>query len=310
MPWRHIAVAGLIGVLVGAALPVGVRAAEQAAADADADRLRSTAMMYLTAIAEGHAALATSMVPSPGAGDIAPDAVLQSAAPIAAPEVRLVAIDGDAAVVEVAFELGARRVSRTLDAARIDGRWQLGTTLAEPVAVPPPYGQTGGDGVRVGGVTLETGGGALLYPGRYEVDLQQTRLLRVGGDPFEVDGDPATPVVIGASTTASDELAAAAATVARDRVGVCQLLAECPIDVQTVARPSDAIAVARVDPAGRSIDLAVPLGLGSGYGGTGETLQLRALLGEAGWLVGWECSDPGAGAFEPCGPESPLSTAP
>lgn len=301
--WRHLAIAAAVGFLIGAGIPAGVSGVEHATADADERSLRATAMAYLDAIAAGDAATATAMVPPPGRGAIAPDAVLQAATPIASPEVWLVAIDGDTAIVEVGFELGAEHITRTLDAVRVDTQWQLGTTLAEPVAVPPPYGETAGDGVDIGGVTLETGGGALLYPGRYRVDVQQTRLLRVGGDPFEVDGDPETPVMISASAAASDALAAAAVTVARDRVGACELLAECPIDAQTVARPTDAIAVTRVDPAGRSIDLAVPLGLGSGYGGSGETLHLRALIGPAGWLVGWECSGPDdGGAFEPCGP--------
>lgn len=303
MSWRHLAIAAVVGLVVGGALPAGVRAVERATADADQRRLRETAMSYLTAIAGGDAATATAMVPPPGRAAIAPDAVLRAATPIASPEVRLVAIDGDAAIVEVQFELGAQHITRTLDAVRVDTQWRLGTTLAEPVALPPRSGAMAGDGVEVGGVTLETGGEALLYPGRYRIDVRQTRLLRVGGDLFEVDGDPETPVMISASATATDALAAAAVTVARGRVGACELLAECPIDAQTVARPTDAVAVTGVDPAGRSIDLAVPLGLGSGYGGSGETLHLRALIGPAGWLVGWECSDPdGGGAFEPCGP--------
>jgi hypothetical protein len=306
MPWRQMVVAGLIGALIGAAVPAGVLAVEQAAVDADAERLRSTAMTYLTAIAEGDAALATAMVALPGAADIAPDAVLRAAAPIAAPEVRFVTIDGDAASVEVRFELGERQVTRTLQADRDDGSWRLGTSLAEPVNLYAGAWQLGDtpSGVRVGGVVLPPGPGTWLYPGRYRIDITQTRQLRTGGDPFMVDGNRATPTEAFARTTPTEEFATAAVAVARARVGACQLLAECPIDAQTVADPVDALSVSEVDPAGGTIDLLVPLGLGLGFGGTGEELRLRALVDDAGSVVGWECSEAGApqGALEPCGP--------
>lgn len=298
MPWRHLAVAGLVGVLVGAALPAGLHAAERGAVDADAERLRSTAMAYLTAIAEGEAAVATAMVPAPGA---APNAVLRAAVPITAPEVGVVAIDGDAATVDVRFGLGERQITRTLWAARDDGAWRLGTTLAEPVAVAP---DVRGSSVRVGGVALEPDAPALLYPGRYRVDLAESALLRTGGDLFEVDGDPATPTDVVASATPTEELASAAVAVTRARVGACQLLAECPVDVDTVARPGDAILVSGVDPSSGAIDLLLPLGLGSGFGGSGQELRLRALVDAAGSLVGWQCSEAGApdGPLEPCAP--------
>ncbi|MGC5076767.1 hypothetical protein [Agrococcus sp. DT81.2] len=306
LPWRHMAIAGLIGALVGAALPAGLQAMEQAEAQADAERLRSTAMAYLTAIAEGEALTATAMVPPRGSGDVTPDAVLRAAAPIAAPEVRLVAIDGDAASVEVRFEVGSRQVTRTLQADRDGESWRLGTSLAEPVALHARATQApeGTAGVSVGGVVVRPGAGTLFYPGRYRVDLTETGQLRTGGDAFDVDGDPATPTDVFASTTLTAEFADAAAAVARARVGVCQLLAECPIDVDTVARPGDAIAVSEVDPARGTIDLLLPLGLGSGFGGNGQELRLRAQLDQAGTILGWECSEAGDpyGPLEPCAP--------
>ncbi len=299
--WRQLAAAGLVGVLVGAAMPALLHAVDRAAADARAEALRGTTMAYLTAIADGDAAIADAMVPPSDAGD-PPDAEL-TAQRIRDPEVWLTSIEGDVATAEVRFDVGSRRVARTLDAAWTGGAWALRTSLAEPVTVHSSEAVALGVGVTVGGATLRADAPTLLYPGRYEIDDTDAGLLRIGGEPFEVDGDPGTPTAAFARATPGQALADAASAVARARVGPCQLLAECPIDART-ARSSDALEVVRVDPANGVIDLAAPLGLGLGYGARGHVLQLRAIVDEAGALTGWQCSDPGAPQrpLEPCGP--------
>ncbi len=98
-PWRQLVIACLLGVVIGAAPPAALQAADRTAAEERVDGLRSTALAYLSAIAAGDAERATAMVPV--SGHAAPDAVLRSADPIADAAVRLVMVDGAAGAVEV-----------------------------------------------------------------------------------------------------------------------------------------------------------------------------------------------------------------
>jgi len=283
LPWRQLIVAGLVGVLIGAALPAGVQAAQDAAADAQVQGLRSTAMAYLTAIAEGDAEPATAIVPV--AGHMPPSAVLASAERIDELEVQLVTIDGDRARIDVRFEIGAVGELRELAAERVDEEWRITTSLAEEVIVQSFDGTTG---LTVAGVVLAPNRTVLLYPGVYRADVVETPLLRSGGERFEVDGDPDTPSDLFSNPTLTDEFRDAAVDVANARVAACLEQEGCPFEPGAEVPPRAELYIMGIDPAGGAIDLMVPLGY-VGSMGQWQELALRANVDEAGALVSWEC---------------------
>lgn len=303
-PWRHLLAAGLVGVLVGAGLPAAMQGVDQAAADARVASLRQLTTDYLAAIAAGDAARATAMVPTTGGTEVAEDAVLRSADRIEEPAVRLLTIDGDAATVEVRFDLGRRPFTRSLAAAWADGAWQLTTSLAEPAMVYSyeAYGAGMSSSISVGGVLLPSNRRLLLYPGQYVVDTVENELFRSGGDAFEVDGDPATPTEIFSSATVSSSLAREARALAAARVEACQQAGDCPIDPSALDRAQDDAYLMGFDLAAGVVDLVVPLGQEPGFGGLWHELQLRAHVDEAGALVSWECGRVGLphNELEPC----------
>ena len=300
MPWQQLVVAGLVGVLIGAGLPAGVQAAERAAADAQVQGLRSLAMDYLTAIADGDAERATAMVPVTGTGGLPPDAVLGSAEPIDELEVQLVTIDGDRARVDVRFEIGSVGELRELAAERVDDEWRLTTSLAEQVVVHSFDGDTG---VSFGGIPLPPNRTAVLYPGVYTSDVVETPLLRIGGDRFEIDGDPETPSDLFSSPTLTDAFRDAAVDVATARVAACLEQQGCPFDTDTAVPPRAELYIMGIDPADGAIDVMVPLGY-VGSMGQWQELPLRANVDEAGALVSWDCGQPGRPHHDlaACGP--------
>jgi hypothetical protein len=287
MPWRQLIVAGLVGVLVGAAVPAGVQAAQDAAADAQVQGLRSTAMAYLTAIAEGEAGRATAMVPV--AGHMPPDVLLGSAERIHELEVQLVTIDDDRARIDVRFEIGSIGELRELAAERVDGEWRITTSLAEEVVVHSFDGTTG---LTVAGVILPPNRTVMLYPGTYRADVVETSLLRSGGERFEVDGDPDTPSDLFSRPTLTDGFRAAAVDVASARVAACLEQQGCPFDSDTAVPPTAELYIMGMDPVGGAIDVMVPLGY-VGSMGQWQELPLRANIDEAGALVSWDCGQPG-----------------
>lgn len=298
MPWRQLLVAGLVGVLIGAALPAGVQAAQDAAADAQVQGLRSTAMAYLTAIADGDAERASAMVPV--TGHMPPSAVLASAERIDELEVQLVTIDGDQARIDVRFEIGAVGELRELAAERVDEEWRITTTLAEEVIVQSFDGTTG---VSVAGVLLPPNRAVLLYPGVYRADVVETPLLRSGGERFEVDGDPDTPSDLFSSPMLTDGFRDAAVDVATARVATCLEQQGCPFDAATAVPSRAELSIMGIDSAGGTIDVVVPLG-SVGSMGQWQELPLRANVDESGALVSWDCGQPGQPQqdLEACGP--------
>ncbi|MGC5076766.1 hypothetical protein [Agrococcus sp. DT81.2] len=298
MPWRQLIVAGLVGVLIGAALPAGVQAAQDAAAAAQVEALRSTAMAYLTAIAEGDAERATAMVPVDG--HMPPDVVLGSAERIEELEVQLVTIEDDVARIDVRFEVGAAEQVRELAAERVDEEWRITTSLAEQVIVHSFDGVTG---VTLAGVTLPANRSVVLYPGVYRADEVETPLLRSGGERFEVDGDPNTPSDLFSNPMLTDEFRDAAVDVATARVAACLEQQGCPFDADTAVPPRAELYIMGIDPADGTIDVVVPLGY-VGSMGQWQELPLRANVDEAGALVSWDCGQPGRPHhdLEACGP--------
>lgn len=308
--WRSLLVAGLIGAVIGAAIPGGLQLAERAAADADEERLRAVATDYLVAIAEGRAEDATGMVPLPEGRDASPDAVLQAAVGrLEAPEVRLVTIDGDLATVEVRYEVDASDHARTLEAERTGGTWRLTTPLVEQVRVHQAVpGTTSIAGVSVGS-TMPNTAGAWLYPGEYRLDERGPAVLRMTSEPFTIDGDPATV----SETFLDAQLAPQhqaqvferALAVARQ----CQAGTECtiPADAELAADHTFIRSLSE-----RGVDISVLLSTApvlvdqgtptQGWTTHGVEVVVRLELDEAGELAGWLCAPVGGYGTpsEPC----------
>src|SRR5688572_10275426 len=66
--WRQVLIAGLVGAVLGAAVPAAFEASDRSVAAARVDGLRTAALDYLTAIAEGRAELASTVVSLEGRG--------------------------------------------------------------------------------------------------------------------------------------------------------------------------------------------------------------------------------------------------
>lgn len=298
-PWRQLAIAALVGVVVGAGIPASFEAADRAATDARAERLRDTAMAYLEAIAAGESDLATEMVPVEA--EIPAEAVLRSADPIEEPEVRLVAIDGDAATVEVSYEIAGRSVTRPLEAEEVDGEWRVRTSIAEAVF---PHVYVGMPDIVVAGVVLPQSGRLMLYPGRYESDRVTTPIITTGGQRFEVDGDPTTSTELFPTV----DLAPGMSRVVRD-VAVAHLLAcgeraaaaACAMDADADVDRLEGPYVNSVDARTGAVDLWLQLP-SRGSAGQMYEMVVRGVVDESGALVSWECG--GAGHvhhdLEPC----------
>ncbi len=297
-PWRQLVIACLLGVLIGAAPPAALQAADRTAAEARVDGLRSTALAYLSAIAAGDAQRATAMVPV--SGHAAPDAVLRSADPITDAGVRLVMVDEAAGAVEVAYRIGSVQEQRTLSAAWTEGEWRLTTSLSEPVTISSDDASVD---VRVGGVELPRFPPSMLYPGRYAVDETSTSLLRSGGEPFEVDGDPESRTELVSSVEPSAALRESVLAIADAQVEACQLLPDCPIGGHTaVAIPQEDPYLLSIDPSSGSLDVLVPLGLDATMNGRRQLLHVRAVVDGTGEVASWECGeiDDPASELAPC----------
>ncbi|MGM1029695.1 MAG: hypothetical protein ACQEWM_07440 [Actinomycetota bacterium] len=268
---------------------------DQAAADARVESLRGTAMAYLEAIAAGDSDRATAMVPVEG--ETAPDAVLRSARRLELPEVRMTAIDGDLASVEVGYRVGGREIGRALEAEHVDGQWRLQTTLAEPYFA---YSYDGVRGVTVAGVELPSSRRVLLYPGTYAVDEATTPLIATGGEPFDVDGDPATPTEIFPRLELAPGVEDAAQDIAIAHVRACDAGGECAIETSADVSTIDGPWVHSIDASG-AVDMVVQLH-SRAFSGQMHELRMRAVVDEAGALVRWECSELSeiSSRMEPC----------
>lgn len=299
VPWRQLTAAALVGILVGAGLPSVFQGVDGAAADARVESLRSTTMAYLDAIAAGESNAATAMVPVGANAETPPDAVLRSAQPIVGAEVRLTQVEGDLATVQVHYRAGGRMISRSLDAEHVGGQWRLLTSLAEPVIA---YSFDGTSGITVAGVDLPPTGRVLLYPGRYETDRTTTPLIAMGGERFDVDGDPSTPTEVYSATDLAPGMADVAEEVAIAHVRACDSGGECATEAGADVAMVDEPWVENVDARG-AVSMMVQLHSRE-FSGQARQLRLRAVVDEAGALVGWECGDISEqgfpGAMEPC----------
>lgn len=284
--WRHVLIGAVVGAVVGAAIPGGLQLAERAAASADADSLRAVATEYLTEIAEGRASAATAMVPLPRAAGEVPDAVLQSAERIEAAGVRMLHIDGDVASVEVSYEAGSREVTRSLDAERAGGGWQLTTSLAERVMV-----QTFSPTIRahIAGFPIPFTTPVYLYPGSYTFDDASDASLQTSTEPFTVDGDEATPTETYFEVQLAPEVAAHAGDIGVTVVERCQARPGCsiPTDVEVA---SGGTWVQLVNDS--SIDVSVQLMGGSEMSGPWFEVRMRIMRDATGAPAQWLCAPP------------------
>ncbi len=282
--WRHVIVAAVVGVLAGAALPGGIQVAERAAARGDQSDLRDVAMEHLTAIADGRASDATAVVAARATGEQVPDAVLQSATRITQPQVRLVHIDGDAATVEAAYTLGQQEISRTLEAERIDGAWQLSRPLTEAV----PFHHYGGStGARIAGFELEVEHALHLYPGIYTFDAElEDPVLVSRSEPFTVDGDPTTPSEPFIELSLAPSVAERAEAVALAVGERCQATEDCGIPADANVRVEGEMFIVNVSPQSVEVIAQISSARSSWMGGHQLLMQIdRAAVGdEAAWL--------------------------
>lgn len=284
--WRHVLVAGVIGVLAGAAIPGGIQVAERAAVSSDQNSVRATAMAYLTAIADGRASDATAMVAAPAPGQSVPDAVLQSARRITDPEVRLVHIDGDAATVEVEYTLGSPQIARTLEAERVGGAWQISRPLTEAV----PFFQLGGTTeARIGGFEIALDRAVHLYPGIYTFDpMPEDAIVTSSSDPFSVDGNPATPTepfIHMSLRPDADEEAEAVALAVGER---CMAEGSCAIPPDATLRVEQGMWVVAVSP--QAVEVIAQLTTTSSNRMDGHQIMMQIERDAAGDVSAWLCS--------------------
>lgn len=283
LSWRHLLVAGIIGAVVGAAIPGGIQVVERAAASADEDSLRTVAMEYLTAIAEGRAGDATEMVPLRRSDEGTADAVLQSADPIDDLEVRLVQIDGDIGSVEVRYRAKRNDTARTLEAERTFGVWRLTTPLVEPLFVASDSRIA----VRIGGVALPTGRGVDLYPGAYAIDDDAGPLVTARSEPFVIDGDPATRPEVYVESVLLPEVEERAREAARAVMAACQAGPDCtvPPDAELVEQGTYVYGFSD-----DAVDVSVQLMSGAEMNAQWFEVRVRIVTDETGAPQEWLCT--------------------
>jgi len=298
VPWRLVVSAGMVGALTGAALTIAVQAADRAAAEVQLEALRTSATAYLTALADGEADLATSMVPV--LGDRSALDALRTAERLHDFEVRWVTVADDTALIGVHYEVGSMDEERVLDAERVDGSWRLMTSLAEPSSL---HFDAGGPRMSIGGVQLSGYGPVQLYPGRYTIDAGETALFRYGGGRMDVDGDPATPAELYASAEPTEDFRRAVLAVADRSIEACKQQPDCPFAADAVLT-RDGPSITAMDLRRRAIDVAVQIGAAHGLRDEWHELHVRALIDGAGELASWECAPIGApdAAMQPCAP--------
>lgn len=299
--WRQVAIACVLGAVLGAAVPAAFESAERSAAAARVDSLRSVALDYLTAIADGRAELASEAVPLDGRGAAAPDAVLQAAERIEDFEVRLVHVDGDVGTAEVRYRVGGSDVHRTLQADGEGGEWRLQTSLAEVVdlAYYDPITR-----VQIAGVPLGGGAPVLLYPGTYTVDIVSGPIFLTGGDVFVVDGDPHTPTVPYVTAGVVPQISDYATELAMATIASCQAEPGCPVPAGARLEPAGEVYRMGMGTTMESIDLSVPVAAAVDGGPEWFEVRVRVVLDETGAPVEWLCGRPGEYGTDlvPCAP--------
>ncbi|MCR8671712.1 hypothetical protein [Agrococcus sp. HG114] len=298
--WKHVVAAGVLGLVVGVGVPATLEIMDRATAAGALEDLRSTALAYVDAIARGDSRAASDMVPIRGLAYAAPPQVLASARPIEVPEVEVVHVEGDRGTAEVHYRVQGVDVFRTMQAERVEGRWQLRTSLAEVVDMS---GLDPGIRAEVAGVQLTGFLPIMLYPGVYRVDEVAGPVIVVGGDVFTVDGDPRTPAAPRVTVTVVRAVGERAIALAAAQVDSCWERSGCLVPRGVRLRFDDLAHVVNVDPIARTVDLAVGFTTLDEPGRESFDVQVRVALDEHDRPLRWECGQPGwfASRLEPCG---------
>lgn len=294
-PWRLAAAAGVVGLIVGAAIPGGIQWAERAAASADEAGLRAAATDYLQAIADGRGADAAAMVPLPEGTVAMPDAVLADAERITDVEVRFVQIEATTGSVQATFRLGSIEAEHTLQAERMDGRWFITTSLAEPL-MPMWWGP--GAFAQISGQPVPDDGTGALFPGLYRFDQTATAMLTMRSEPFAVDGDPATPVESYLDVQLRQEIADAAGERALLAVERCRAQQTCSLASEGELRLQGTYLQGV---SGNDYDIAAQISIPDALGTLLE-VRVRVTAGSTGVPEHWLCSDAGeySDPVDPC----------
>lgn len=295
--WQHIAAAVLVGGILGASVPAGFGLTGSASADDRAASLEALASAYLEAISIGDADRATAMVPLGTGVAVAGDAALASASRLEPVEAGPARVDGDRGSVDVRYRVGGAELQRTLQAALTPAGWRLATSLAESADTS---GNDPGAVLRVGGVELLDRTALRLYPAVYRVDVVEGPLFAWSGEPFTVDGDPATPTAVRAERRLMPSFADHLEALGLAEIDACRAQVDCVIRTgfrfELAAEPFVVQAFDR----GRTIDLNVPLVARDPFGGETRDVGVRVTLDNRGLPVGWHCSPLGGGALVPC----------
>lgn len=297
--WRHLAAAVLIGGILGAAVPAGLRLAGGAASSDRAESLEQLAGEYLEAIADGDAFRATELSPLGTGLVVAADAALGSASRLEPVEAGPAYVDGDRGSVDVRYRVGGAELQRSLRASLTPAGWRLATSLAE---APDTSANEPPTVLRVGGVALRGNAEPHLYPGVYRLDVVEGPLFAWGGDAFTIDGDPATVTPVRAARELMPSFAEQLTSIGLDMIAACLERPDCPIRTDfRFELSSEAVVLQTLDD-GRTIDLKVPLVARDPAGNEWRDVIVRVTLDSRGLPVAWLCSSPGRGALQPCEP--------
>ncbi|SFS07501.1 hypothetical protein SAMN04487783_0968 [Agrococcus baldri] len=293
--WRQLAIVGLVCALVGVAIPLSLQSAERTAAAAQTEQLRGLAERYLAAIAAGDAEAASALVPPARSVPVAPNAVLESATRIDQPEVVHALADGDTGVVQVRYRLRTAVISRLLDAQRVDGEWQLTSSLLEQ----PRLSDFSGVIIpTVAGVELGYPVPLQLYPGWYRLDSIERSIYQSVDEGFAIDGIPTTDTELAASVRLSQTMLDDATARALVYAEACADSGAC-VWPDTATVRADGAAQWMGDHPTRLLFIQVPLIAQSGSFNEQVVVQVVILLDELGGVMDASCSGLGSQGEEP-----------
>lgn len=295
--WRHVAAAALIGGVLGAAGLAGVRLVGSAGVDDQAASLEALASEYLEAISTGDADRATALAPLGTGVAVAGDATLASASRLDPVEAGPARVDGDRGSVDVRYRVGGMEVQRTLRAALTPAGWRLASSLAEAADTSRNDPDAA---LRVGGVDLPARTTMHLYPAVYRLDLVEGPLFAWSGEPFTIDGDPATPTSVRAVRRPMPAFLEYVEALGLAQIDECRARPDCVIRTGFRFELSADVTVVQTFDRGRTIDLNVPLVARDPTGDETRAVTVRVTLDNRGLPVGWDCSPPGGGALVPC----------
>ncbi|MGC5076769.1 hypothetical protein [Agrococcus sp. DT81.2] len=294
--WRHVAVAVLLGGVLGGSAAAGMEVAGRSAVDARESSLQALASEYLQAISDGDADRATRLSPLEVGRELAPQAVLVAAWRLTPLSVATAHVDGDEGSVDVRYRVGGTEVERTLRATSTAAGWRLETSLAEP---PRASAVDATARLELGGVPLR---GLHLYPAVYRLDVVEGPLFVSGGGVFAIDGDPGIATVVEASSELMPSFEQRLAELASVAVDTCRERPDCAIRTSAPFTRAGAADILDIFDDGRAIDVKVPLFARDDAGWEWRDVIVRVRLDSRGLPVEFLCSMPGWQQVQRCEP--------